>query len=1049
MRAWRGAAGLLLFTLGFLATPAAGQVGAEGNRLMRFVCVDSDSGVLPLASAARTWNDLQDLSEGGEFTHCWAWNDDCAPRRLEPGRAPLLGGDQCAAANRLDVRVTDRASRRDERSGQPLALEITAAPTTMWREVPRGLLPKTVAASTALSVPSSAGPWRVQARLGDQVSSWHDVAGEAEAVQLELRPAVDLSFRITSEGAPLQGSRFSLVRPSQRRLPAEILGFEVADSEGRVVLVLPDGDRSAVIVTDLARSGAAFPRLSDVPPAIELGPGLTVSGLAENEAGDPVVGARLTGLSWIPNGFGLMQKHQARAGLDGRFAVTGLFAGSTALKADAGDLTFYRTLNLERSVDIGRIVLASSEAVWVQVVNAETGAPVPGARIQDAEGLWTTADEAGVARLSPVYGRGILVSVRGFLYSKLELPKRAGTTAQEPFVIGLSPSFWVRGVYVAPDGHTPAADGRVSAYNKDESRSLAGPVAADGTFSLDLPAGGYSLELSAGNAGLLRLDIRGAAGDVRDLGVVTAPASAWVSGYVVGQQDYAPVSGASVSYLRPSVAGPLMDWAQGNVATVTANAEGYFELLGLELGTSKLRIQADGFAPQKFQVEAAATGWIDAGVIELSRGRRVVVRSDVESGFVVVDPERMGFAQDRMTGTLSAGRVVFESVPEQPFDVMVYEEGEAVCERSVEDSTGDDDVSCDRSAVRVTGRVTIGDRPGDGMLVWQRRAPDDRFPEGVIRDDAGPLPRTEVVVSGQTLEVNATLDGEGRYRLERVLPGNWEVIWAPLSGGFQDAKAVVVDGGQDEMLLDLRYDGVSIEGLVLDPDRQPVHLAAVTVFPSRRTVSSDPNGRFRVLGLKPGLHELRARRGHLRSGPVTADLGRRGKREIVELVLENDPPSEELVVTLPGGRSGFCFVEMEGQQGRRQIVRMQSGRATAIPAPPLADKVRIACQADGRWILDGWRDLRQALDRGVEFDPYESSASLVLSGEPSATRVQVIGPGGWDLGSLRMWFGGARTFGIGETMANLPVGEYTLRWGDEARTLRTQRRRATVVDVED
>ena len=85
----------------------------------------------------------------------------------------------------------------------------------------------------------------------------------------------------------------------------------------------------------------------------------------------------------------------------------------------------------------------------------------------------------------------------------------------------------------------------------------------------------------------------------------------------------------------------------------------------------------------------------------------------------------------------------------------------------------------------------------------------------------------------------------------------------------------------------------------------------------------------------------------------------------------------------------------------------------------------------------------------MEFDPYESSASLVLSGEPSATRVQVIGPGGWDLGSLRMWFDGAKTFGIGETMANLPVGEYTLRWGDEVRTLRTQRRRATVVDIED
>ena len=880
------------------------------------------------------------------------------------------------------------------------------------------------------------------------MSSWHDIAADVEAVELELQPAVDYSFRITAGGDSLPGSRFSLVRPTRRgpALPAEVLGLEVADTEGSVTLVLPDDDRSAVIVSDLARSAAAFPRLGDVPPTIDLGPGLTVSGVAVNEAGDPVAGAGLTGLSWVPNGFGLMQRHQARTGSGGRFEVTGFFAGTASLKADAGDMKFFRNLELKQSVDIGRITLTPSEAVWVNVVNAETGLPVPGAKIRDASGLWTTAGQDGVARLRLDLGRGILVSVKGFLFAQFEVPERAGAAAEEPFVIRLSPAFSVQGVYVASDGHTPAVDGRVSAFRNEDGMSKHSPVAGNGTFSLDLPPGGYSLELSAGNAGLLRLDVRGTAGQVRDLGVVSAPPSAWVSGYLVSEEDYAPLPEATVSYTRPSDDGPLMASALGNVATASANAEGYFEMFGLELGASTLRVQADGFAPRKFEVEANAIGWIDAGVVEVSRGRRIVVRSDVESGLVVLDPGRTGLPQDRLTGRLSGGGALFEAVPEEPFGVMVYENGEPACEKDVKDSSGDEVVSRDRRAVRVTGQVTMGGRPGGGMLVWQRRARDSQFPEGVIRDTTGLLSRTETIVSGRTLELQATLDIEGRYRLERVLPGEWEVIWAPLAGGFQDARTVAVNDGQDEVVLDLRYDGVSVEGLVLDPERQPVALATVTVFPSRQTVASDPNGRFQVLGLEPGSHELRARFGNLRSHPVNAELDEPGSREFVELVLANDPPSEELVITLSGGE-GFCFVEMDSS-GRR-IVRILSGRATAMPEPPLADKVRVACHADGRWILDGWRDLREALDRGVEFDQFDSTASLVLTGDPSAEQVHVTGPGGWNLGSLRMWFGGSSSFSIGETISGLPVGEYTLHRGDEVRTVRTQRRRATEVEFED
>ena len=152
------------------------------------------------------------------------------------------------------------------------------------------------------------------------------------------------------------------------------------------------------------------------------------------------------------------------------------------------------------------------------------------------------------------------------------------------------------------------------------------------------------------------------------------------------------------------------------------------------------------------------------------------------------------------------------------------------------------------------------------------------------------------------------------------------------------------------------------------------------------------------------------------------------------------------MIRLPGGGSGFCFVEMEASP--QQVARVDGGAATVKLTPPLTDRLRVACQADGRWVLTGWQPLEPAMDRGVELDPFESESSIVLTGDPSTASVQVTGPGGWDLGSLRIWFGGATAYSVGETISNLPEGEYTLRWGNQVRTVWTERRRAVEVEIE-
>lgn len=1040
----RGPASVLLLTTAW----AAQATGQEGSAT-RFVCLDVEARALVVEPLATTSSirSLRDLAVDRELTQCWSWNDICPPRRIAAGQNPLAALDGCDRSQRLEVRIS-HPWRPGPPEEAPRRFDLVAAPARMWREVPRHLLPTITAESPVLSLPRHADTWRLQALSGDHASPWQDVGPNQASVELTLLPASDFQFAVTADGAPLEDSRFYLVKPG-RASQTETLGFEVSDGEGLVAMTLPTAERSAVIVSHDSRSAEPFPEFRDVSSTIELGPGLTVTGQALDPEGEPVGDLRLRGLSFVQDGFGVMQRHRGRTGPDGRFRIGGFFAGSASLQTEEeGNLVFSQTFNLERSVDLGPVVLRPRELAWIRVVDARDGSVVFGTRVRDPSGGWSTVNEAGLIRLSLDFGRNVAVAAKGYLRARFELPRGAGLTAEEPLTVELTPAFSVEGVFLAADGVTPAANGQVKAtsttMNGRGTEGRYSGIAADGSFSLDLPAGDWDLELTAGNAGLLRLDVRGAAGEARNLGAVSAPPSVWVWGHVVAEDDYSPVAGASVSWTRPSIIGPLVAAAVGDSATVTTDAEGYFEMFGLEVGTSTLRVQADGFASRKLVVEAPAIQGIDAGVVQLSRGRRVIVRSDVEKGVVALDSGGTGLPQDRLTQKLAEGRAAFTAVPNEPFDIRVYEGSDPVCETYEEDAEGDKVVTCNRNVARVTGLVTRDGQPADGMLVWRRRS-ETQIPEGIGRHDAGPFTRTEVVMSTRSLELEAPIGSDGRYDLHAVLPGEWEVLWAPLSGGRQDIQSVTVPE-EREAVLNFSYDGISIEGSVIGPDGQPAPLATVIVFPSRKTVVADHNGRFQVLGLDAGTHQLRARLKHLRSTLVEAELYESTDREVVHLILENESPTEELVIAISGGGGGFCFVEMASSLPK--MVRIDAGVARLFPTPPLLGQFRVACRTEGRWILDGWRDLREALDRGIELNPLDSDSSIALVGAPSPSLVQIIGPGGWELGQLRVWFDGISAFSVGETISNLPVGEYTLLWRNQNRTVWTERRRTTDVEIE-
>ncbi len=1058
-----------------VAVPGLAQEEAAPDGPFQFVCPrQSDPAFLDgiPVPADRTWERLDDIPPGGAApAGCWAWSDSCPPRLFEAGQSPAAACRAGAGSTSpLSVRMlVPEASNGASADGTATAagFEVVAAPVAMWRQVPWNLLPTTSVASGSFSLLRDDETWRVQALAGGVASIWRDVTPEEGSVELPLREAVEFTVQATAGGAPLAGARVYLVRSGLGVYSvSEPLGFGISDADGKVSLTVSERERSAVLVSHVTRNASAFERFDETPALVELGPGLNLTGRTVDPEGLPVAGVRLLGLSWVADELAVMQRHVGLSGPDGRFLLTGFAKGAASLQTDGGDLEYSQAFDLEGPLDLGSIVLTAPEHYWIQVVDASRGTPVPEARALFEGGEATTTDRDGLARVSSRFGRILLVNAEGYRMARfrfaaagaaaeanpppglaaraVDVTGDAGAAAETPVVLRLAPAFTVEGVFVTADGVTPAASGRLVASQSvaGGSRTSNEALGADGSFSLDLEPGAYSLELTAGNAGRRVLEVAGSAGETRDLGIVMAPASAWVSGTVVSP-EYAPVPGARISYLRPTEFGALMARAMGRVAEVTADADGYFEMHGLELGPSSLRVEAEGFAPLEFDVEAAAIQWVDAGFVELSRGRRITVRSDVDGGMVNLDPGSEHDPLGPMTGKVLDGEAVFENVPAESLRVRVLEEGVPVCERREEAGTGDEVIRCNRSTVTVTGLVTIGGQPGTGRLNWQSKVENPQG-EGIMRTVGGPMQRTRIVSS--KLELSAPIDGEGRYRLESMLPGEWNVtLWSD-TGGMQEGREITVpDAPGEEIVVDFRYGGVSVAGTVVDAEGQPVTHATVDIFPGRQAVVTGRDGRYEIRDLAPGAYQLRARFQHSRSDLVDVELRDYSDVQSVQLQLRNDPSDDEITIRLAGAVGGFCFVEMEGA-GQR-TVRIDRGVASTQLTPPLTDRVRVACHADGRWVLTGWQPLEPALDRGIELDPFESESSIVLTGEGSAA-VRVTGPGGWDLGSLRIWFGGATTFSVGETIPNLPEGEYTLRWGNQVRTVWTERRRAAEVEIE-
>lgn len=415
-------------------------------------------------------------------------------------------------------------------------------------------------------------------------------------------------------------------------------------------------------------------------------------------------------------------------------------------------------------------------------------------------------------------------------------------------------------------------------WSEEDSTPLEGLSGPDGRFLLShLAAGRYDLQieregLSPGR--IAGLEIPSGSRAV-DLGDVRLKAGGFIEGRVLDESGR-PVAGAHIGLSLP------MERMNERPPQAETGPDGSFRLKGLARGERyDLWIQADGFVQRQAPgVEAPPSEPLR---IELRRGRTLTVR--------VVDPEGKPVARallSRMEKVLATGPGAGYGHQSTGSLGETDDEG-SLRIGNLEPGVLDLLVQADGFQPLVAPGLHIPDESDAGAV--EVTLVRGAVLEGQVLDgDGKAVVGASVQASLESVEVQpygvgmlpATTDGEGRYRLEGLTPGSYQVTVRSVELSDTLWGKAEVDAGVHR--LDFRFpSGAQVSGQVLDSRGVPVPRASLSLVPvgggyisntvgradGTFTFRAVPDGDFHLRGSAPGF-ALTVEPGEVRvsGGPV-------------------------------------------------------------------------------------------------------------------------------------------------------------------------------------
>ena len=967
----------------------------------------------------------------------WVWSWRHAPLEVAAGGAP--------PARELDGDGPFWLEVHGVRSARLPAspARLVAAPIEMWREIPESELPSwPVPANGRLAVPvDGRHAWRVRWIAAGEGSWWADVPASGRSVI--LRPVAARGIALTvlqSDGKPAETVHVSAGEAAVRQGASRTWAL-LPDAAGRITAPgLPDDQEVALHLFQ----GGSPPLVvrgwpSTLPRQVTLSRGGEITGRVTDAARHPIAGVSVEVEAWVGRSTQLVRLAE-KSKADGSFVLRGLPPGRTSLTLRApGYVARVEPLELaagERR-ELGSRVLERGHSLRVAVVD-EAGQPVPGAAVDAGPGLAATADSAGVAVLA---GASLAPLA---LHGTAPRHQPGTRRVQPPFpplaTLELRRVFTVRGRLLDSSG-APVPSGTLLIEGANSSSE--GTLSADGRFEEDFQTGQQAqLVLRSAATRELRLSLAaGAAGEVRDLGDLTAPSGPEVTGVVVGREGE-PLAGARVWLPRPGPQGAAMAWAAHDLVEATSGEEGRFHLSGLAAGPATLRVEAAGYARATLDVvvpDAADGGGLDVGTIPLSGGALVRVHVDpsrlgqeaLGDAVARIDLRRQWLDADWLSAQVWNGEAEVPEVPPGAARMSVALGPKVLCENEIEvPGSGELDVDCAPGSLLVTGRVLVGGAAGGpGTLLWHSGEP-----QGWARIDNQVSPsglRQQQTFNAGRPQVDAAVEADGTFQTRDLTPGPWKVSFQPQQGSASSELTLEIPPGETFEAV-LPFAGLNVAGVVVTRDGSPAAGAKVSELTTGALAVARPDGGFLLTGLAPGKLAVQARQDELASAVATVQLSAGQAAEPLRLVVQPQAPPQITVTVLD--RSGaplpgaMVFFEEEGK-GMRLLVAAADGGAAAGIEAPLAPRVRAGAFAGGGFALGDWTDLDTAR-QGLTLRFGETGGLVVKSARSEGT-ARVLSAAGWDLSWMMRLLGGSTEVKPEQPLRleGLPGGDYTVVLG--------------------
>ncbi|MFO0727473.1 MAG: carboxypeptidase-like regulatory domain-containing protein [Myxococcota bacterium] len=565
-------------------------------------------GVFLLASLSAAW--LTNMRGGGDPPSALPRPP---PKERAPGRRPATSASIAEPTFRIDGLVLDEA----DLPAREASVTISTDPAQTVRTDAGG--------SFSFEGPPLR-PLALQARRGDQVSAVvyavPDVA--PGLLTLHLSRGAGLEVRVTSalSHAPIEGATVlmsSTVGEIERMKTTQdgrVMFRGLTDGRQTITARAPGfAPASTVVALPIGAQSTGM----TAQEALELEPGVSVSGVVLSEAGALVKGATVSAQAVSLRASYFAEAHSTEGG---QWSIDALVPGLYTFHATAADLAPGSTdaIDIRGATRDVRLVLRAGATLRGTVVNA-AGHPVRGAMVRVASSVYT---HGYVRREVTTDGDGEFV-VRGLPPQPLTAFAWAGEASSPRFEVdGARPpgaplklqlaSAAIQGTVVGNEdrpvpGARVFAQGASQAASRDELTEEESVATADGSFLLTgLPPGDYLLYAS--QPGIERWPIRAS----------PTPARTGSTNVVVFVAGEGTVHGRVVSSDQAAIQRFVVRIE--HIPTPYVSPDGTFTLR-LGEGAGALSIEAAGYPAKPLPVEVVAGETTDVGTIVLERGRRV------------------------------------------------------------------------------------------------------------------------------------------------------------------------------------------------------------------------------------------------------------------------------------------------------------------------------------------------------------------------------------------------------------------------------------------